>query len=50
MQVPGLSGVDTMALGQMHGMAGTSIGRFYTWGTDEFGALGSGESSMKVSE
>lgn len=45
----GLSGVSTLALGQMHSMAGTAIGRMFTWGTDEFGALGRGEASMKVS-
>ncbi|KAF5840100.1 regulator of chromosome condensation 1/beta-lactamase-inhibitor protein II [Dunaliella salina] len=47
-QVPGLSGVTTMALGHMHALAGTAVGRLYTWGTDEFGALGRGEASMKV--
>eukprot|EP00983_Pelagomonas_calceolata_P041817 1138221-Pelagomonas_calceolata.AAC.2 len=46
--VSGLSGVTTLALGQMHALAGTAVGRLYTWGTDEFGALGRGEASMKV--
>ena len=43
-----MTGVTTLALGQMHGMAGTAIGRMHVWGTDEFGALGRGEESMKV--
>ncbi len=43
-----MSGVTSLALGQMHGLAGTAVGRMYSWGTDEFGALGRGEDSMKV--
>lgn len=48
-QVQGLKGVTSLAFGQMHSLAGTAIGRMFSWGTDEFGALGRGEESMLVS-
>jgi hypothetical protein len=45
-QVAGLQDVHTVAMGHMHSLAGLLGGKLYSWGTDEFGALGRGESSM----